>query len=74
MRNRDEPLEPGDELVDGDGRYRVVRVGAGAEPAGAWARLGGVRRVRCAYPTSQTRAADAGGSRYQTRIRRPLNW
>jgi hypothetical protein len=29
MRTRDEPLEPGAELVDGDGRYRVVRV----EPA-----------------------------------------
>jgi len=24
MRNRDEPLEPGDELVDGGGSYRVV--------------------------------------------------
>jgi len=29
MRTRDEPLEPGDELADGGGRYRVVRV----EPA-----------------------------------------
>jgi hypothetical protein len=29
MRNRDAPLEPGDELVDGGGRYRVIRV----EPA-----------------------------------------
>jgi hypothetical protein len=28
MRNRDRPLEPGDELVDGGGRYRVVRVEA----------------------------------------------
>jgi hypothetical protein len=39
MRTRDEPLEPGAELVDG-GRYRVVRVGPGAESAvfgHAWA-------------------------------------
>ena len=26
MRSHDEPLEPGAELVDGGGRYRVVRV------------------------------------------------
>jgi hypothetical protein len=27
MRLCDDPLEPGAELVDGGGRYRVVRVG-----------------------------------------------
>jgi hypothetical protein len=31
MRTRDEPLEPGSELVDG-GRYRVVRVGPAPNP------------------------------------------
>jgi hypothetical protein len=39
MRNRAHPLEPGDELVDGGGRYRVVRVEPSPNPSGfghAW--------------------------------------
>jgi hypothetical protein len=39
---RDEPLEVGDELRDGDGRYRVERVEQPPSPRGfghAWAEL-----------------------------------
>ena len=32
MRTREDPLEPGFELVDGGGRYRVVRVEPAANP------------------------------------------
>jgi len=53
MRMRDEPVQPGDELVDGGGRYRVVRVEPGTEPAGVRARLGGAGRVRCGTPTNR---------------------
>ena len=44
MRTRDEPLEPGDELVDGGGRYRVVRVELAPNPQAfvhVWAELVG---------------------------------
>jgi hypothetical protein len=33
IRNRDRPLEPGDELVDGGSRYRIVRVEPAPSPS-----------------------------------------
>jgi len=42
MRSRDDPLEPGVELVDGGGCYRVVRVEAAPSPQAfghVWAEL-----------------------------------
>ena len=33
MRNRDKPLEPGDEIVDGGVRYRVLRVELAPSPS-----------------------------------------
>jgi hypothetical protein len=50
MRKHDEPLEPGDELDDGGGRYRVA-CRADAEPAGVRTRLGGADRAALARST-----------------------
>jgi len=33
MRNRDRPLAPGDELLDGGSRYRIVRVEPAPSPS-----------------------------------------